>query len=115
MRALIASMLCCAFSLPAAADYRQIGPGLPLRQAQAYCELAALQYQQGYYAYGSTAYVAGATLGNAIGNAIRQHQVFNNCMILQGWEHFRPKVTFQSGGKVKAKAGSALGGKSSNR
>jgi hypothetical protein len=38
-----------------------------------------------FVAYGNANYVAGAMLGNAIGEAIRAKQNFNDCMTMHGW------------------------------
>lgn len=68
------------------AQYVRIGAGPELPQALAQCEIMATGTQQGVIAWGSPSYVAGAHLGNAIANGIRQAQFMKNCMILQGWQ-----------------------------
>ncbi|WP_189478828.1 hypothetical protein [Mesorhizobium sp. M1E.F.Ca.ET.063.01.1.1] len=41
---------------------------------------------QGYIAVGSPAFVAGAGIGNALGNAIAEDEYMKNCLILSGWK-----------------------------
>jgi hypothetical protein len=57
----------------------------PLEQALAYCRIQSQGAQQGYYAAGSGAFVIGAALGNAIGNAIRADRFIDDCIVLMGW------------------------------
>jgi hypothetical protein len=57
----------------------------PLEQALAYCRIQSQGAQQGYYAAGSGAFVIGAALGNAIGNAIRADRFMDDCIVLLGW------------------------------
>jgi hypothetical protein len=54
--------------------------------AQAQCQMMSGSVQQGMVAWGNANYVAGAQLGNAIGNAIRVDQFMQQCMTLQGWK-----------------------------
>lgn len=54
--------------------------------AQAKCQMMSNGVQQGYFAYGSPSFVAGAGIGNAIGNAIRVDQFMAQCMTLQGYK-----------------------------
>lgn len=54
---------------------------------KARCSLMARHANNGgVYAYGSEEFVAGAMVGNAIGNAIGANQDFNDCMQAVGWE-----------------------------
>jgi hypothetical protein len=41
--------------------------------------------ERGYIDFGSSSYVAGAAIGNAIGNAVRAQADFNDCMAASGW------------------------------
>lgn len=76
---------------PAAAktQYVQIAPGPSLDYARAYCDNASMGVGSNVVAWGSTSYVLGAQLGNAIGNAIMQDRFYNNCMVMQGWKRVR--------------------------
>jgi hypothetical protein len=49
--------------------------------------------ERGLIAFGDADYVAGAQLGNAIGNAVRVDQFMKNCMILQGWQRVPVKTS----------------------
>jgi hypothetical protein len=64
------------------------GPGQSLADfepAKARCSLLARHGGSGFVAFGSQSYVAGATLGHAIGESIRANQDFNDCMVATGW------------------------------
>jgi hypothetical protein len=63
------------------------GPGatMPQGQAMGQCKLAALNSDRGYMAMGNSYYVAGAALGNALGNAARSYATYNACMEAQGF------------------------------
>lgn len=52
----------------------------------ALCRIVARHGGSGFYAVGSASYVAGAAIGNAIGNAVRANADFNDCMAANGWE-----------------------------
>lgn len=52
----------------------------------AQCRMIARHGGSGFYASGSASYVAGAAIGNAIGNAVRANADFNDCMAASGWE-----------------------------
>lgn len=69
--------------------HRTWAPGptatMPAQQAAGQCKLVAMGAQQGFVAVGSAAYVGGAALGNAIGNAIRTGVAFDSCMEGQGF------------------------------
>jgi hypothetical protein len=52
----------------------------------AQCRIIARHGETGFYAYGSASYVAGAAIGNAIGNAVQANADFNDCMAANGWE-----------------------------
>lgn len=64
----------------------QIGYGPRFEVAHANCELSKGSVSQGYIAFGSPAFVAGAGLGNAIDDAVREDQFMKNCLILNGWK-----------------------------
>ena len=66
--------------------WEKIGYGPTLEYADAQCRIMAMGTQQGVIAWGSPGYVAGAQLGNAIGNAIREAEFMKNCMTMQGWK-----------------------------
>lgn len=78
--------------------YQRIGAGPALPYAEAQCNILAAQTQQGMIAFGSPSYVAGAQLGNAIGNAIRAEEFKKNCMVMQGWARVAPQPTVAPGG-----------------
>ena len=66
--------------------------------------------QQGYFAMGSASYVAGAGIGNAIGNAIRIDQFMAQCMTLQGYKRVpKSAVGKQGGGYFPPPPRSSLG------
>lgn len=83
------ALAACVVILPLASCVSTYEPivaaPVPLEMAQARCEMLSTSTQQGYFAYGSQSYVAGAALGNAIGNAVRQDQFIRQCMTLSGW------------------------------
>ncbi|TIN40403.1 MAG: hypothetical protein E5Y10_09285 [Mesorhizobium sp.] len=86
LMALGAIMLLCGCQTSNQADYMQIGYGPSFEVAHAQCELQKRSVDQGYIAIGSPAFVAGAGLGNALGNAIAQDQFMKNCLIISGWK-----------------------------
>jgi hypothetical protein len=65
--------------------YVRIGPGPELAYAEAQCNILAMNTGRGVIAWGSPNYVAGAQIGNAIGNAIRAEEFKKNCMVMEGW------------------------------
>lgn len=67
-------------------EWVQFQPGDIFDVADAKCKLFAQTQQQGLYAQGTPGFVAGAQLGNAIGNAIRMEQAYKQCMIIAGWK-----------------------------
>lgn len=66
--------------------WEKIGYGPTFDYAEAQCRIMATGTQQGVIAWGSPGFVAGAQLGNAIGNAVREAEFMKNCMTLQGWK-----------------------------
>lgn len=87
------TMLVAVFAIAqpalAKAQWMRIGAGPDLAYAQAYCDNASMGVGSGVVAWGSTSYVLGAQLGNAIGNAILQDRFYRNCMTMQGWQKVR--------------------------
>lgn len=80
------TLLALAGCQSANVTYERIGPGPTLAYSQAQCDNASMAVEQGMFAMGSASYVAGAQLGNAIGNAIRKQQFVKNCMTMNGWQ-----------------------------
>lgn len=70
-----------------AGEWQRIGPGLGYEQADAYCELYAMNGGRGMVAFGNPNFVAGAMIGGAIGGLIRRAGLKSNCMVLQGWKY----------------------------
>lgn len=65
------------------------GPGMSAADfdaGKARCSLMARHSGSGFVAYGSPNFVAGAALGNAIGESVRTQQDFNDCMLATGWK-----------------------------
>ena len=65
------------------------GPGMNAADfdaTKAQCSLMARHGGSGFAAYGSANFVAGAALGNAVGESIRTQQDFNDCMLASGWK-----------------------------
>jgi hypothetical protein len=54
-------------------------------QAKAYCELMADSMRTGNLAFGSPAFVAGASIGGAIRGAIDHANHYDACMTLKGY------------------------------
>lgn len=69
-----------------------------MEMAEAQCQMMSSGTQQGMVAWGNANYVAGAQLGNAIGNAIRADQFVQQCMTMSGWR----RVKIPSDAQVKA-------------
>ncbi|TGQ47869.1 MULTISPECIES: hypothetical protein [unclassified Mesorhizobium] len=86
LMALCAIAALCGCQTSNQADYIQIGYGPSFEVAHAQCELRSGSVDQGYIAIGSPAFVAGAGLGNAIGNAVAEDQFMKNCLIINGWK-----------------------------
>ena len=68
--------------------WEKIFPGPTYDYADAQCRMLAQTQQTGMYAQGTPGFVAGAQIGNAIGNAIRMEQFYANCMTMNGWKKF---------------------------
>lgn len=64
----------------------RIGYGPSFDVAHAQCDMSKGSVDQGFWAIGSPGFVAGASLGNAIGNAAAEDQYMKNCLILNGWK-----------------------------
>ncbi|WP_027155635.1 hypothetical protein [Mesorhizobium sp. WSM2561] len=84
------ALICGVAGCQSTATYTQYMDGPPLEYAQAKCNMLAPATNQGYIAFGSASYVAGAAIGNALGNAIREEEFKKNCMALQGWRRDAP-------------------------
>lgn len=67
-------------------EWVQFQPGEVFEIADAKCRMWSQQFQTGVYAQGTPGFVLGAQLGNAIGNAIRVQEAYNNCMTIAGWK-----------------------------
>lgn len=97
---LVAAMAAGLSSCATNYTYEPIIPNPPnMEMAQAQCQMLSASTQQGVVAWGSTSYVAGAQLGNAIGNAIRADQFVQQCMTASGWR----RVQLPSQGAPSAK------------
>lgn len=92
MRIAAAVLALLAATSVAEAKWVKVGPGPGLEYAMASCENQAMGVQRGFFAFGSASYVAGAALGNAIGNAIRQDRFRRNCMLMAGWKDIKTKA-----------------------
>lgn len=86
LMALAAIVPLCGCQTSNQADYMQIGYGPSFDVAHAQCEMRKGSVDQGYIAIGSPGFVAGAGLGNALGNAIAEDQYMKNCLIISGWK-----------------------------
>ncbi|MET3594659.1 hypothetical protein ABID26_004067 [Mesorhizobium shonense] len=84
--ALCATAALCGCQTGNQADYVQIGYGPSFDVAHAQCEMQKGSVDQGYIAIGSPGLVAGAGIGNALGNAIAEDQYMKNCLIINGWK-----------------------------
>ncbi|ESZ68174.1 hypothetical protein X727_23130 [Mesorhizobium sp. L103C119B0] len=84
--ALGAVAVLCGCQTSNQADYMQIGYGPSFDVAHAQCEMRKSSADQGYLAIGSPAFVAGAGIGNALGNLAAEDQYMKNCLILSGWK-----------------------------
>jgi hypothetical protein len=79
-------LVACASSCATNYTYEPIVPNPPnMEMTQAQCQMLSSSTQQGIVAWGSTSYVAGAQLGNAIGNAVAADQFVRQCMTMNGW------------------------------
>jgi hypothetical protein len=84
-----AILLAAGVSLGACAVHNwEPGPGVDAADfdaARARCSIFARHSGGGFVAIGSENYVAGATLGHAIGETVRTQRDFNDCMLASGW------------------------------
>lgn len=81
--AMAASLSSCATNY----TYKPLVPHPPqIDMAQAQCQMMSSSVEQGMVAWGRPGFVAGAQIGNAIGNAIRVDQFMQQCMTMQGWK-----------------------------
>ena len=102
----LAAVVVAASTTSSLADWTKIGPGPSYDVAEAQCSLMAMGAQSDYVAMRSPSFVAGAAIGNAIGNAIQMSIVKDKCMTIQGWKFVRtPKgyktVVDKKTGQVK--------------
>ncbi|PBC23453.1 hypothetical protein CK226_10010 [Mesorhizobium sp. WSM4311] len=86
LMALVAIAPLCGCQTSNQADYMQIGYGPSFDVAHAQCEMQKGSVDQGYIAIGSPGFVAGAGIGNALGNLAAEDQYMKNCLILSGWK-----------------------------
>jgi hypothetical protein len=86
LMALCATAALCGCQTSNQADYVQIGYGPSFDVAHAQCEMQKGSVDQGYLAIGSPGFVAGAGIGNALGNLALEDQYMKNCLILSGWK-----------------------------
>lgn len=85
-----------AGTLSACSTTFEAPPGATDTQIQAQsakCRLFSRQGERGFVAFGSQSYVAGAALGNAIGNAVRAAADYKDCMIASGFREVRKEDT----------------------
>jgi hypothetical protein len=62
-----------------------VNPQLTLEQQSAQCRMMARHGGTGFAAAGSPEFVAGAAVGNGVGNAVRAGADFNDCMLAAGY------------------------------
>ncbi len=86
-----AAIFLVALSSVARAEYVKAKPGNEQAKAEAYCNMVARGSRQGFIAFGSSAYVAGAAIGNEIDNMIRQSMTKKDCMRYMGYEWVKKK------------------------
>jgi hypothetical protein len=60
-------------------------PQANFEQSKAQCSIIARHGGTGFFAAGDPNFVAGAAVGNAVGNAVTAHQDFSDCMTMHGW------------------------------
>ncbi|MER8489337.1 hypothetical protein NKI51_10740 [Mesorhizobium australicum] len=86
LMALAAILPLCGCQTSNQADYMQIGYGPSFDVAHAQCEMQKGSADSGYIAIGSPGFVAGAGIGNALGNLAAEDQYMKNCLIISGWK-----------------------------
>ena len=87
MKHLILAAALLAAPAAEAAQWRQSAAATdPAAMAQARCQLASQGIGGGFYAYGSTGFVVGATIGNLLAEAIAQTAFVHQCMRSLGFE-----------------------------
>ena len=104
MKQVFAVLALMVIAYPAKAEYVRAKPN-DVAQAEAYCNMVARGSRQGYIAFGNPDFVAGAAIGNGLGNIIRQARTKQDCMTMLGFE-------WKKSGK---KPRSAVGGPPSHR
>ena len=58
---------------------------MPFTQASGNCKLVAMGAEKSSFAFGSPGFVAGASIGAGLGNAIRVNSAYNACMEAAGF------------------------------
>lgn len=86
MKKVLAVLALVALATPAYADYVRAKPGNDAAKAEAYCNMVARGSRQGFFAFGNPDFVAGAAIGNGLGNIIRQARTKQDCMTMLGYE-----------------------------
>jgi hypothetical protein len=101
----LAAVAVAASTTASRAEWTKIGSGPSYDVAEAQCALMAMGAERGTIAFGSPAFVAGAAIGSAIGNAIRTSIVKEKCMTIYGWKNIRAakgvRTIVTKSGKVK--------------
>lgn len=82
-------VILAATSTQAAWKYVRIGDGPDFEYAKAKCELLSMGIGSNYVVWGSPGYVAGYSIGTALGDAIRQSMFIERCLVLHGWKKVR--------------------------
>lgn len=57
----------------------------PFTVASGKCKLVAMGADKSGFAFGSPGFVAGASIGRGIGNAVRENRAYNACMEAMGF------------------------------
>jgi hypothetical protein len=110
----LAAVAVAASTTASRAEWTKIGPGPSYDVAEAQCSLMAMGAERGTFVFGSPAFVAGASIGSAIGNAIRTSIVKEKCLTINGWKNIRtaPKRTVVTKDKDGKKVITRVAGKS---
>lgn len=95
MKLLLALPVILLVSAEARAEYVRAKPN-GAAEAEAYCNMVSRGARQGFFAFGSQEFVAGAAIGNGLGNLIRQSMVKKDCMRMMGYEWKKPQKAKKS-------------------